>query len=148
MWQKYIAYVISFLVIGSFWSAHHRKFKYIRRYNRALLNLNMLVLMVVAFIPFPSSLISISSEVIPTVFYAATMVVGSIMVYFLWRYASGSGKLVDEHLDERIIKREAVIPLITGGIFLASILIAFVNPDLAKLSWMLILLVAYIFQRD
>jgi uncharacterized membrane protein len=148
MWQKYIAYVISFLVIGSFWSAHHRKFRYIRRYNRALLNLNLLVLMVVAFIPFPSSLISVSSEVIPTVFYAATMVLGSIMVFFLWKYASGRGKLVDENLDVRIIKREATLPLITGGIFLGSILIAFLNPDLAKLSWILILFVSFIFQRD
>jgi TMEM175 potassium channel family protein len=148
MWQKYIAYVISFLVIGSFWISHHRKFRYIQRYDRTLLNLNLLILMVVAFIPFSSSLISISSDITATVFYSATMIVGSIMVVLLWRYASGRGKLVPDNLDPKVIKRETMLPLVTGGIFLLSIGIAFINPDLAKLSWVLILLVAFLFQRD
>jgi uncharacterized membrane protein len=148
MWQKYIAYVISFLVIGSFWISHHRKFRYIQRYNRTLLNLNLLVLMVVVFIPFSSSLISISSDLIATVFYSATMVVGSVMVIILWRYVIGRGKLVPINLDPKVIKRETILPLITGGVFLISIGIAFINPDLARLSWVFILLAAFFFQRD
>lgn len=148
MWQKYIAYIISFLVIGSFWISHHRKFRYIQRYNRALLNLNLLFLMVVAFIPFPSSLISVSSDFTVTVFYAGTMILGSIMITILWRYATGKGRLVGEDLDPKVVRRETILPLVTGGIFLLSIGIAFIDPDLAKLTWLLILVEGFLFQRD
>ena len=37
MWQKYLAYVISFLAIGPFWISHHRKFRDVVGYNRSLL---------------------------------------------------------------------------------------------------------------
>jgi uncharacterized membrane protein len=148
MWQKYLAYIISFLVIGSFWISHHRKFRYIRRYNRSLLNLNLLFLMIVAFIPFPSSLISVSSDFAVTVFYAGTMIAGSIMITILWRYASGRGRLVGDDLNPAVIHRETILPLVTGCIFLLSIGIAYLDPDLAKLTWLLILVAALVIQRD
>jgi uncharacterized membrane protein len=148
MWQKYLAYIISFLVIGSFWISHHRKFRYIQRYNRSLLNLNLLFLMIVAFIPFPSSLISVSSDFAVTVFYAGTMIAGSIMITILWRYASGRGRLVGDDLNPAVILRETILPLVTGGIFLLSIGIAYLDPDLAKLTWLLILVAALVIQRD
>ena len=47
MWQQYLGYIISFLVIGTFWTAHHRKFRYIKRYDYRLLFLNLLMLMVI-----------------------------------------------------------------------------------------------------
>jgi uncharacterized membrane protein len=148
MWQKYLAYVISFLAIGSFWISHHRKFRYINGFNRSLLVLNLLFLMVIAFIPFPTSLISVSSNTYVTVFYAATMVAGSIMMAIVWGYASAKHRLIELGLSKKVIRSETMLPLITGGIFLASIGIAYINPDLAKFSWILVLLVSLLSHRN
>ena len=53
LWPKYLGYVLSFVVIGTFWVIHHSIFRSIRRYDRTLLWLNFLFLMFVAFVPFP-----------------------------------------------------------------------------------------------
>ncbi len=148
MWQKYLAYVISFLAIGSFWISHHRKFRYVVGHNRSLLVLNLLFLMVIAFIPFPTSLISVSSDAYVTIFYAATMVAGSILMTVVWAYASAKHRLIEPGLSKKVIRSETILPLITGGIFLVSIGIAFIDPDLAKLSWVLVLLVSLLAHRN
>jgi uncharacterized membrane protein len=73
MWHRYLAFFISFSVIGVFWISHHRKFRFIERYDRSLLMLNLLLLMMIAFIPFPSSIISENPNRTATIFYAVTM---------------------------------------------------------------------------
>jgi uncharacterized membrane protein len=139
MWHKYLAYIISFLVIGSFWSAHHRKFRLIKRYDGKLLTYNLLILMVVAFIPFPSSVISESSGRTATIFYALTMMLVGFLFTALWWHASRHNRLIEAHLTAQQHRREFLSPLMTAAIFLLSIGIAFFDADLARLSWVLIL---------
>lgn len=62
MWPQLLSYVLSFLVIGSLWGSHHRKFRYINRYDGRLVWLNLLLLMVIAFIPFPTSVLAESGN--------------------------------------------------------------------------------------
>ena len=57
LWPKYLSYVLSFVGISAFWLIHHSIFRPIRSYDRILLYLNLLFLMVVAFLPFPTSLL-------------------------------------------------------------------------------------------
>ncbi len=58
IWPKYMSYVISFLVIGSFWMAHYVRFRVITGYDGRLMLLNLLLLMVIAFVPFPTAVLS------------------------------------------------------------------------------------------
>ena len=44
-WQSLLAYVITFLVVASFWVAHHRTFRYIRSSDAAVVWLNILFLL-------------------------------------------------------------------------------------------------------
>src|SRR5918998_422535 len=57
-WPSYLAYVISFLQIGVIWANHHNRFRFIARSDHVLLFLNILFLMCVAFIPFPTALLA------------------------------------------------------------------------------------------
>lgn len=139
MWQEYLAYAISFLVIGTFWMAHHRKYRFIRRYDGRLMVLNLLFLMVVAFVPFPSSIISKYSERTATIFYALTMALAGLLLASLWWYASSHNRLVDPDLDAKQRQRQFMAPLITTAIFLLSIGVAFLDAGLGRLSWLLIL---------
>jgi uncharacterized membrane protein len=138
MWQKYMAYILSFLVIGSFWISHHRKFRYIRRFDNNLLMLNLLLLMTIAFIPFPTSVISATWNRTATIFYALTMIVCGLMSLALWWYATRYNRLVDAHMDARIRRQQFLSPLITIAAFVLSIGIAFINEGLARLFWLLI----------
>jgi uncharacterized membrane protein len=57
LWPKYLSYFLSFVAIAVFWSMHYSIFRPIRSYDRVLLYLNFLFLMLVAFLPFPTSLL-------------------------------------------------------------------------------------------
>src|SRR5579863_9784914 len=55
LWPRYLAYALSFLVIARFWVIHHGSFQLIVRYDDALVWLNLLLLLFVAFLPFPTA---------------------------------------------------------------------------------------------
>ncbi len=139
IWPKYLAYGISFLVIGLFWIGHHRKFRIIQRYDSNLIMLNLFLLMVIAFIPFPTSLISEYGNRTATIFYALVMVITNLLSISLWRYASYGDRLIDPILNKQQRRREMLGPLFAIGVFLLSIGLAFINDDLAKVSWLLVL---------
>ena len=143
MWHEYLAYIISFLVIGTFWMAHHRKYHFIKRYDSRLMMLNLLFLMVVAFIPFPSSIISKYPDRSATVFYASIMVLAGIFLSGIWWYASYRNRLIDADVDPKQRWHQFITPLITSSIFLLSVGIAFWDANLARVSWLLILLASW-----
>jgi uncharacterized membrane protein len=51
-------YLISYLVIGVLWLAHHRLFRELRVRRSRIMSLNMVLLALVALLPFPSSLLA------------------------------------------------------------------------------------------
>src|SRR5262249_46940461 len=57
-WPAYLAYVTSFLTVGSVWIAHHSLFTYLRYVDPVLLRLNLLLLMAAAFLPFPTGVLA------------------------------------------------------------------------------------------
>ncbi len=138
IWPKYLAYVISFLVIGLFWIGHHRKFSYIQRYDGNLLRLNLLLLMAIAFVPFPTTLLSEHGNRTATIFYALVMVVNSALSGCLWLYASYNNRLIDPNMGRDQRRRETIAPLLGIAVFLLSIGVAYLNVNLARLTWVLI----------
>ncbi|HEY1278707.1 MAG TPA: TMEM175 family protein [Acidimicrobiales bacterium] len=57
-WPSYVAYVVSFMQIGVIWLNHHRMFQTVRAVDGTLLLLNLLLLMWVALIPFPTAVVA------------------------------------------------------------------------------------------
>lgn len=144
MWQRYLAYIISFLVIGVMWIAHHRKFRLIRRYDRGLLMLNLLLLMIIAFIPFPSSLISEYSGSTVTIFYALTIAFANLFMALIWAYATHNHRLTLPNLDPKTRVRHFINPIATAAIFILSLTIIPIDADLSKFAWLLILPISMI----
>ncbi len=136
---KYLAYTLSFWVIGLYWISHHRKFLLIKRYDNRLLSLNLLLLMMIAFIPFPTAVMSQNVTHTASIFYALVMAVGGLLMAILWWHAARNHNLIDPQLSRRLIWREVAAPLATTGIFLLSIGIAFWDAGLVRLCWLLIL---------
>jgi uncharacterized membrane protein len=143
IWPKYLSYVVSFMVIGFFWMGHHRKFRLIERYDHSLLMLNLLLLMVIAFVPFPTSVLSAHWNQTATIFYALTMTLAGVLSAAIWWYASRHNRLVNPHLDPQQSRREMLRALVVPGVFMFSVGPALINADLAKFSWLLIALLEW-----
>lgn len=137
IWPKYLSFIISFLVIGNFWIAHHRRYRSITRYNTRLLLLNLLVLMSIAFIPFPTAVLSENGNRTATIFYSLSIATTGLLSALLWWYVSQENHLLEDNFDTDLARRNLISILTVPAVFLLSIGLAYINPDLAKFSWML-----------
>ena len=145
---SYLAYALSFYVIGQMWLAHHRMFRYIKTTDPRLLRINLLMLMVIAAVPFPTSLLGRYGDqtwgVVP---YAAAMVLLQVLFGVMWWWALRRGLLADEEGS----RQEARVSLARnagfGLVFAVSIPVAFVDPDLAKYLWLLLIIVPRLIAR-
>jgi uncharacterized membrane protein len=125
------------MVIGNFWIAHHRRYRFITRYDTRLLLLNLLVLMSIAFIPFPTAVLSENGNRTATIFYSLSIATTGLLSALLWWYASLKNRLLEESFDSSTARRNLLSILTVPTVFLISIGIAFIDPDLAKFSWIL-----------
>ncbi|MCS6940092.1 MAG: TMEM175 family protein [Roseiflexaceae bacterium] len=146
IYPKYLSFIVSFLVIGNFWLVHHRQFHYIERYDTPLILINLFILMSIAFIPFPTVVISENGNRVATIFYALTMSVVGLLLFLLWFYASRGRRLITPELMPARIRRIALRTLIAPVIFLCSVALAYIHPDVAKFSWLLIAPAIFIIQ--
>ena len=93
-WPAYLAYVTSFLTVGSVWMAHHSLFSRLRFIDQVLLRLNLLLLMMAAFLPFPTSVLAQAlhhggtAERTAVAFYGAVALVIDLLLRAAERYAS------------------------------------------------------------
>jgi uncharacterized membrane protein len=57
-WPQYLAYVVSFLTIGIMWLNHHALMGSLREVDRSLLVINLLLLLGVVAVPWPTTLVA------------------------------------------------------------------------------------------
>jgi uncharacterized membrane protein len=120
------AYVISFLVIGLFWIGHHGIFRQFKRHDRGLLWLNLIFLMFVVFIPFPTSLIArYSDSRVAMIFYAVSIAIAGILLVLLFWYGAHDKRLTVEEVDRSFYRRVQFGYLNMAAIFLLSIPVDF-----------------------
>ncbi len=99
-WPAYVGFLSSFLTILINWVNHHYLFKLIHRADRSFMFLNGLLLLLVTFIPFPTSLLSryVLSNAAPTVafIYSGTYVLLAVAFNSLWYSALRRGLVAQE----------------------------------------------------
>lgn len=148
LWPKFLSYVISFLVILTYWIAHHSIFSTIRGYDRNLIWLNSLFLMCVAFLPFPASLFGeYGEQPLVVAIYAGSLAITRLLLTAVWWYASSGRRLVDRDLDANMIKAYRLRGLAIPLIFLLSICISFFSVSAAVYSWVLLMVVDFVLFR-
>ena len=130
-WPSYLGYAISFLQIGVVWANHHNRFTYIVRSDHILLFLNILFLMCVAFIPFPTALlaeyIESAERTTAVAVYTGTLAVTAVLFTLLWLYVANGYRLVDRNLDPatlRAMTRRYVAGMV---LYIAAFALTFVN---------------------
>ena len=143
-WPTLLAFITSFATIGIMWINHHRLFTHIKRTDNNLLVLNLLLLLVIIFIPFPTALLAQQYAMHPDMHYAAILYSGTnvllaIAFNLLWRYASYKNRLLDPKADFHSV--QAITRQYRFGPLLYLIVLAFSWLS-ASVSVILILLLA------
>ncbi|MDQ2719242.1 MAG: TMEM175 family protein [Bacteroidota bacterium] len=86
---KFIGFLVSFFLIGLYWTVHHRLFGYLNGYTPKLLWINLFFLLGIVLMPFSTSLYSqyiFDYLETPVIFYTANVCFLGMMNFFLWRY--------------------------------------------------------------
>lgn len=134
-WPHYVAYAISFTVIGIIWINHHHVLTEVARSTRRLALINLALLAAIAFLPFPTALLAEYVSVggarshVAAAVYTGAMLVTATCFFLLWRYIVRA-QLHDARLDRAALRwrtrRAAVGPVV----YAAMLPLAFVSAPL------------------
>ncbi len=133
---KCIGFIFSFLLIGGYWMAHHRMFKYVTGYNTSLIWLNLLLLMSIVFLPFTTALAfeNMTTD-IDTAFivYSFNHILVGVVFILLWRYlAKNDGKLSIGLGDKKFMQYNYLRAASIIIIFLLIAVLCVLKPTIAR----------------
>lgn len=117
-WPTYLAYIVSFVSVGAIWLYHSVISEHLDHVDSGLVRLNLILLLVASFLPFPTKLLAEyihdrSAERVAVTVYGLTLLAASTMVGVLWRHA------VREHLihaDSKDADMQALTKRLTPGL--------------------------------
>jgi uncharacterized membrane protein len=132
-WTSYAAFVLSFVVIGIMWVSHHSMFERIRAVDRPLMFLNLILLLGIAFLPFPTSLLATyvrdggSNAHIAAATYSTAMMAIGVAFLGMWMRLANHPELVVAGITHEQM-RQAVRKSFVGPIVYAvTIGLAFIS---------------------
>ena len=135
-----IHYIISFMVVGTYWISYHRIFEHIRYADITLVWLNLLFLLFISLTAYFTGLLTTySTHEIVVITFAGIMAATVFMLCIIWWYATHNRYLVDKDILPALVKYFLLRSLASPVIFLISIGISFINIQLAQFFWALIL---------
>ena len=95
------SFALSFLILGTLWMGHHGQFRHVRRVDRTLLWLNILLLLGVAFVPFVTVFLArYPLQPAALVVYGGTLLLCGVFLFAHWGHAVGHGCVGDEVTPE------------------------------------------------
>ena len=132
LWPAYFAYLLSFTMIGIYWANHHYIFKLFVRTNHGLNLLNLLFLLTISFLPFPTATLGDymrddANRTIAATFYAVALLLPAFTWLLMWLYATTGRRLVDERLDGAFLRRLTMQYTGTVAVYVAAVLLALVD---------------------
>ena len=135
IWPSYVAYAISFVTIGIIWINHHTVMNQIGHVDRPFLVINILFLMFIAFIPFPTRLLALlittGGGEAAALAYGITLTLTAILFNVLWRYAATGRRLLRHDADQRTVDGIGRSYLLGPVTYLAATLVALWSPLLS-----------------
>jgi uncharacterized membrane protein len=150
-WPQYFAYVVSFLTIGIMWMNHHTILAHVARVDRPLLVLNLLLLMGIVAIPFPTALVAEhlrnSGGKAATVTYGLVMIAISAGFAGLWVYVATHAPALGATVPPEALRRSIPGFTLGGAAYVAGTLVAAVVSAVAGMVIFGALAVYYLFEH-
>jgi uncharacterized membrane protein len=147
---KFIGFIISFFVIGLYWLAHHRMFKYITRSSQKLLWNNLIFMLPIVMMPFSTAFLSEYYNGVlrmPLTIYTINICMAGFFSYRLWRIIARPQNKLTNELNAVIFRYNATRALAIPIIFICMLLLSFVNILIAYLILPLTPLVSLLIKK-
>lgn len=147
-WPSYVAFALTFTVVGTVWANHRLAFSYFERTDHILVSLNLLELMSVAFLPVSTGVLgkwveSDRNRLFAVVFYGVTLAILGIFHNVMWWYGAYRARLTSPDLKPHN-RRALTLRWIVGPVlYLACVALAWVEPRVS-LAGFVVLGVAYL----
>ena len=134
-WASYLAYIVSFVFVGGIWLAHVDLTRFIKRSDKVLMRLDLVMLLFVSFLPFTTSLaathLTDAGERLAVVIFGLDLLLASLMMSALADYVAKHRDLVADEVDTEearaMVRRRWVGVAVMG----AATAIALVAPSIA-----------------
>jgi uncharacterized membrane protein len=140
LWPKYLSFLISFYVISRYWASHHRIFRFVNKFDDRLLSINIVFLLSVVIIPFPTTVLgNYTLYRYAVVLYGSTLFLPGLILLVLWLYATKDRRCLDSEVGasqmrsirRRFSARLAIPPII----FAVSVGVSFCSTIAAISMW-------------
>jgi uncharacterized membrane protein len=132
MAPKFLAYVLSFVIVAIWWVKHHLLFNVLKRSDSGLLWVNCLFLLWLSFIPFPTALLGdYPNERLAVMSYGAVSTLAGVSFTWMRFYAFYTAKLVDETIEPRLLRSAMLKSVLNPIAHCIAVLLAFVDTRLS-----------------
>jgi uncharacterized membrane protein len=139
------AYVLSFCIIAIFWNGHHTILSLAKKVDRPLIWMNLLYLMLVAFMPFPTSLLATYHHYqAAVILYSSVLVCIGLLHFILLSYIYYHPQVAQMHFTPGFLRRSRVASLFGAGCGLAATIMSFISLE-ASLVLLVLVPIYYIF---
>jgi uncharacterized membrane protein len=136
---SFYVWILSFIVIGLFWRAHHRLFRELRTYDDTLVILNLFLLLSIAFMPYPTTLIGrYSGSQFAVVLYSGDMFLISLLMSLICIRALRKPALLRSEEARKQVQISLGRGLSVDAVCILSVAVSFLSVTAAMLCWALI----------
>ena len=138
LWPSYVGYAISFIVICIVWANHHNLMKLVDRVDHGFITLTLLLLLCVAFLPFPTAVMAdhladpdTHEQAVAVAFYCGCFTVTALFYFLMWWHAARNRRLIASHVSDDAVRAitRAYVP--GSLLYLTATLLAFVHVGLS-----------------
>jgi uncharacterized membrane protein len=142
-WPSYLAYVTSFMAIGGVWLAHHGVFHRLRAVNVQVMRINLLLLMMASFLPFPTRLVAEAirnqdTARVAVIFYGIALFVVSALVAALWAAVLRDRELLKPEVSNEEIRAVTLALTPHIGFYVGATVFAIFVPRGAAVLYLVI----------
>jgi len=137
---KVLAYILSFIIVGIYWVSHHNTSHYVEKIDRTFVWLNVLLLLFVGFIPFPTSLLGqYPFGQIPVIFYGCILIATNAIGFGMWYYAQKKG-LLKPNIGKNVIRGLNMSFIVVNSSYLLAILLSMFHVGLSYMIYTLVII--------
>jgi uncharacterized membrane protein len=138
LWPSYVGYLTSFIIIGIMWANHHNLMKLVDRIDHGFIIRTLLLLLCVAFLPFPTAVMAehladpdAHERAVAVAFYCGCFTVTAFFYFLMWWHAARGRRLIASHVSDDAVRAitRAYVP--GSFLYLTATLLAFVHVGLS-----------------
>ncbi len=139
LWPKFLAYAISFALLGIYWMGQRTGFQYIPRADPAYHWLTILFFACVSLVPFSAKVLGrFPYDRLALILYGLNLTVIGLMFYVKWSYAAAGRRLISDDTPDWIIRFAKLRSLLAPACYLIAIACVFIHPAITLALYALV----------